>query len=195
MRSNIFRAILLQDFFGPPPIPNRSEASTAAIVVERGVLRVGIRQDSQPFGFIDENGTLSGFDIDLAHEIARRWLGDGSAVEFIAVSLADRIPRLAAGDVDLLLAAMPYKQERDAFIDFSQPYFVDGQVLLVSAESDIGSWDDLNDKVIAVVKVRPHSKPWKNGRSVGPCASDHHLRSVCTGIFGANCRRSRCHHW
>ncbi|MCB0187042.1 MAG: transporter substrate-binding domain-containing protein, partial [Caldilineaceae bacterium] len=148
-----------QMIFGPAQPPNRSEASTAAIIVARGKLRVGVRQDAPPFGAINSAGALVGFDIDLAHEVARRWLGDANAVEFVAVSAADRIPRLASGDVDLLFAAMPYKRERDAFIDFSQPYFVDGQVLLVRDDDAITEWRALAGKVVAVVAGAPTLDP------------------------------------
>lgn len=142
----------LQNLLNPAALPDRSEASTAAIIVKRGKIRVGVRQDASPFGFIDSNGTLVGFDIDLAHEFARRWFGDPAAVELVTVSAADRIPRLTAGDVDLLLAAMPNKREREAFIDFSQPYFVDGQTLLVRTNSGLAALSDLDGKRVAVLQ-------------------------------------------
>jgi len=150
---------LLQTLLGKPTPPSRDEASTAAIVVEREKLRVGVRADTPPFGFTDANNTPIGFDIDLAHEVARRWLGDAEAIEFVTVSAADRIPRLAVGDVDLLFAAMPYKRERDAFIDFSQPYFVDGQVLLVREATGINDWASLDNQVVAVIQGAPTSEP------------------------------------
>ena len=142
----------LQNLLNPAALPDRSAASTAAIMVKRGKIRVGVRQDASPFGFIDSNGTLVGFDIDLAHEFARRWFGDPAAVELVTVSAADRIPRLTSGDVDLLLAAMPNKREREAFIDFSQPYFVDGQSLLVRTNSGIAALGDLNGKRVAALQ-------------------------------------------
>ncbi|HRW08336.1 MAG TPA: transporter substrate-binding domain-containing protein [Caldilineaceae bacterium] len=146
---------LLQSIIGPQKPPSRAEASTAAIIVERGHLRIGVRQDVPPFGYIDADNHLVGFDIDLADEITRRWLGDASAVEFVTVSAADRIPRLASGDVDLLFAAMPYKRERDAFIDFSQPYFVDGQTLLVRQADGIEQWAALDGKAVGAIQGTP----------------------------------------
>ena len=44
-----FSGDLLQAIFGPPQPPDRSEASTAAIIVKRGMLRVGVRQRRAPF--------------------------------------------------------------------------------------------------------------------------------------------------
>lgn len=150
---------LIDEIFGPPTLPNRTEASTAAIILERGKLRVGVRQDVPPFGYLDTSGNLAGFDIDLAREVANRWLNDPNAIEFVAVSAADRIPRLASGDVDLLFAAMPHKRERDAFIDFSQPYYIEGQTLLIREEDRIATWADLEGRVVAVVQGGGTAEP------------------------------------
>lgn len=142
-------------FLNPQPLPDRTQASTAAIITQRGKIRIGVRQDVRPFGFLDDAGQLAGFDIDLAREFAKRWLGDPTAVELVPVSSADRIPRLTAGDVDLLIAAMPHKRERDALIDFSDPYFVDGQTLLVRNDSGITAFTDLRDKTVAALQDAP----------------------------------------
>ena len=114
--------------------------------------RVGVRQDAKPFGFVDANGQLAGFDIDLAHELARRWLGNADAVELVKVSPSDRVPRLAAGEVDLLIATMSNKREHDALIDFSQTYFVAGQSLLVRDNAGIKQLSDLQGKTIAALQ-------------------------------------------
>lgn len=142
-------------FFNTPPLPDRTQASTAAIMTQRGKLRVGVRRDVRPFGFVNEDGQLAGFDIDLAHEFAKRWFADPDAIELVVVSAADRIPRLTTGDVDLLMAAMPHKRERDALIDFSDPYFVDGQTLLVRADSSITALTDLRAKNVAALQDAP----------------------------------------
>ncbi len=126
--------------------------SAAAKILSRGKLRVGVRKDEKPFGFMDSNGQATGFDIDLARELARRWLGNADALELVKVSPSDRVPRLAAGDVDLLIAAMPNQRERDALIDFSQTYFVDGQSLLVRANSGIKNLTNLQGKVVAALQ-------------------------------------------
>lgn len=145
----------INPFLNPQVLPDRTQASTAAIITERGKIRIGVRQDVKPFGFLDQTGQLVGFDIDLAREFAKRWLGDATAIELVPVSSADRIPRLTAGDVDLLLAAMPHKRERDALIDFSDPYFVDGQTLLVRNDSGIATFADLRDKTVAALQDAP----------------------------------------
>jgi len=93
--------------------------------------------DRYPFGFGAGNDQLVGFDIDLAHEFAQRRLDDGTAVELVPVSATDRIPRLIAGDVDLLLAAIPRRSEREALIDFSDPYYADYGIGLPQGDSHL----------------------------------------------------------
>lgn len=134
------------------PTATPEPSSTAAKILSRGKLRVGVRQDAKPFGFVDNNGQLVGFDIDLAREFARHWLGNENALELIKVSPSDRVPRLASGEVDLLIAAMSNKRERDALIDFSQTYFADGQSLLVQNDSAINTLADLQGKTVAAIQ-------------------------------------------
>ena len=108
--------------------------STAARITQRGTLRVGVKFDLPPFGFSSAEGQIVGFDVDIAREFAGRWLGDANAVELVQVTSADRIPRLTSGEIDLLMAALPHRRERDALIDFSQTYFMGGQSLLVKTD-------------------------------------------------------------
>jgi len=128
------------------------EGPTAARIVRREQLRVGVRGDFPPFGQVGQDETIKGFDADLAREFARRWLGEADAVDFHIVAASDRVPALATGEVDLLLAAMPLRRERDALIDFSQTYFVDGQSLLVRNDSAIRSLSDLENRTVAATQ-------------------------------------------
>jgi ABC-type amino acid transport substrate-binding protein len=140
---------------GTPAAPIDPHASTAARILGRGKLRVGIRFDLRPFGFLNRDGQLVGYDVDLAHELARRWLGDPNAVEFVQVSMADRILRLISGEVDLLIAGLEHRRERDAFIDFSQEYYVGGQTLLVRTGSGLEQLEHLQGRTVAVIQNSP----------------------------------------
>lgn len=65
---------------------------------------------------------------------------------------ADRIQKLAAGEVDIVAASMTHKCERNELIDFIQTYFQDGQSLLVRADSGINSLAGLNGKTVAAIE-------------------------------------------
>lgn len=129
-----------------PPQPSR-----LAAIRQRGKLIVGVKYDFPPFGFLDTQNKPAGFEVELAHELARRWLGDRAAVELVPVTDATRIPFLVAGSVDLVIAALPHTNPNDATIDFSQTYFVDEQSLLVKATSPVQTLADLKGKSIAVI--------------------------------------------
>lgn len=117
----------------PPPATLPENATTAARIRARGYLIAGIRYDLQPFGYIDDAGQAAGFDVDLARELARRWLGDPQAVQFRQVRSDTAIEHVQARDVDIVIAALPHTQEREAGADFGPTYFVDGQAFLVRA--------------------------------------------------------------
>jgi len=118
---------------------------------ERGKLLVGVAYDFAPFGFLGDDGALQGFDIDLSRELARRWLGDATAVELVRVTPATAIPLLTAGQVDLIVAALPHTWPNRAQIAFSETYFLDGQSVLTRTDSPIQRLLDLDQKVVAVI--------------------------------------------
>ncbi|MCE7986574.1 MAG: hypothetical protein DYG89_35830 [Caldilinea sp. CFX5] len=132
--------------------PNSRPLTTTRLtqIQQRGKLLVGVAYDLAPFGFVGERGSIQGFDIDLSREFARRWLGDATALELVRVTPETAIPLLRAGQVDLIMAALPLTWHNRAMIDFSQSYFADGQSVLTRADSSVQRLADLDQKVVAV---------------------------------------------
>lgn len=126
--------------------PNSSvpPGSTMAKIKERGHLIVGVDQNTYLFGFPDpETGKLSGFDIDIAREIARDLLGSPDAIQFKPLSSAERIEALKNGDVDIVVRTFSITCERLQEINFSTVYYVAGQRVLVNADSKVRELEDL----------------------------------------------------
>src|SRR5574344_218483 len=113
-------------------------------------ITVGVKFDSKPFGYI-KNSKLEGYDIELAKKIAKLMLGDENKVEFKEVTPENRISSLATGKVDMVIATMSVTPQRELVVDFSTPYFVAGQAILVHKNSKIKNVYDLNDKKVTVV--------------------------------------------
>jgi putative glutamine transport system substrate-binding protein len=113
-------------------------------------IKVGVREDLRPFGY-KEQENWRGFDIDLAKEFGRRWCGDENKIEFVSVTVDDRIPLLNGGEVDILIAGMTHTWGREE-IDFSNPYFLDGQGLLVPITSTVKNITQLNGKSVVVIE-------------------------------------------
>jgi ABC-type amino acid transport substrate-binding protein len=146
-------------------IPLAPNASTAARIRARGFLLVGVRYDDEPFGVVDEQGDLIGFDVDLAHEFAFRWLGDAEAVRFVQVTNTSAGERIATEHADLIIGALPPAHNLAPDMDFSTAYYYDGLALLLhttpQAAADDGSTTepliingpgDLDEIPVAVVE-------------------------------------------
>lgn len=119
-------------------------------IEKRGVLRVGVRSDTIPFGFYSENdGSLVGFEPDIARAVAKEL---GVDVKLVAVSAATRIPMLHEGRIDLIAAVLTHHVSREDNLDFSITYFMDGQKILVRRSSGIKSAADLSGRKVAVAK-------------------------------------------
>lgn len=99
-----------------------------------------------PFEF-KEGDTYVGFDIDLWDTIAQDL---GVEYELRPMDFAGIIPAIQTGQVDVALAGITITEERQQAIDFSDGYYDSGFLLMVAADSDIASTDDLGGKKLAV---------------------------------------------
>ena len=117
-------------------------------VMKAKVLRAGIMTDSIPGAFYNDKKEWVGFDVDMAEEIAKRL---GCKLERVAVSNKTRIAFVQQGRIDMSVANMTHKRERDKSIDFSITYFFDGQKVLAK-KGKYQSWEALKGKKIATMQ-------------------------------------------
>ena len=120
-------------------------------IYKRDKIIVGVREDAAPFGYRDNNGNLQGFDIDLAKTIAKSILGDDKKLDFVIVNASNRIMKLASGEVDLLIATMSITPQRQQILDFSIPYYVGGQAIMVNNNSKATGLRDFQNKKLIIV--------------------------------------------
>jgi len=100
-------------------------------IQERGVLSVGTAI-TEPFEYHDPNtGEFIGFDIDIAKYIADKLEVE---VEWVEMPFANLIPSLQNYKVDMIIAAMYIKPEREELVDFSEPYIETGLVMVALPE-------------------------------------------------------------
>lgn len=117
-------------------------------IVDRGVLRVGVKNNVLGFGFEDPlSGEYSGMEIDLANKLADQL---GVDVEFTNVTAATRTQLLDSGDLDCVIATFTITDERKESWDFSTPYYTDYVTVLVENSSGITDLADLVDKKVGV---------------------------------------------
>ncbi len=134
-----------------PDAPETSDELAADVqaIVDRGVLRVGVKSDVPGFGYQDVlTEEYSGMEIDLAYKIAET-LGIED-VTFTAVTAATRGQLLDSGDIDMVIATFTITDERKESWNFTTPYYTDAVSLLVKTDSGIADYADLEGKVIGV---------------------------------------------
>ena len=127
-----------------------SEAVSADVqaIVDRGVLKVGVKNAVKGFSFQDTlTGEYTGLEDSLAEMIAEHL---GVDVEFTTVTAATRGELLDSGDIDCVLATFTITDERKKSWDFSTPYYTDYVSVLVEDSSGIKALADLKDKVVGV---------------------------------------------
>ena len=95
---------------------------------------------------------MEGFDIDLAHELARSIFGDPNSVDLKVVTAAQREPALRDGQVDLVVRTYSITCERKKTVAFSSTYFLAQQRILAVKGSGIRSAADLSGKRVCAVK-------------------------------------------
>ncbi|MFI8633453.1 glutamate ABC transporter substrate-binding protein [Microbacterium sp. NPDC077663] len=115
-----------------------------AMTSRDGVI-VGVKEDQPGLGFLDATtNERSGFDVDIARWIAASLGFDEDKIEYKAIASANREQSIVNGDVDYYVGTYSITDSRKEQIDFAGPYFTTGQGLLVAADSDIASEDDLS---------------------------------------------------
>jgi len=152
MKANTFPVLLLLvGLLSPFPF-EEGTAGTLQDVKARAKLIVGVKTDFPPLGFLDKKGGNTGLDIDIAKALSKELFGNEKAVEFVSVTSENRIPFLTAGKIDLIAATLTITEERKKQVDFSIPYFVSGQMILVHGNSRITKYQDLAGKKVATVQ-------------------------------------------
>lgn len=125
----------------------------------KGVLRIGVRCDYPPMGFMDAAGRNAGLEVELAHGLARLAFGDRSKVDLTCVTSSNRIPLLTTERIDIILAALGYNPERARQIGYGVSYSRAVGQLLVKVDSGIDSTADLAGKTVILDTGTPY-KTW-----------------------------------
>lgn len=136
------------------PFPKKADADAAvANIRARGRLIVGLDIGSNLFSFRDPiTGEITGFDVDIAGEVARDIFGGPSHVEYRILSADERITALQKSRVDVVVKTMTITCERRKLVNFSTVYLDANQRILAPRDSPIAKVSDLSGKRVCVAR-------------------------------------------
>ncbi len=136
--------IIASPFAGASDI-ELAKKSTLEKILKRGELLIGTESGYPPFEMTDKKGNIVGFDIDIAKEIAKAM---GVKLKIINTAFDGIIPALTTKKFDIIISGMTITQERNLKINFSDPYMIVGQTILLNKkyEGKITSYEQLNDQ-------------------------------------------------
>ena len=129
----------------------QEQSERLAIVRERGRLICASNRSLAGFGFLDEGGNTTGFDIDLCRAVAVAVLGDANAVELRSTIAAERGPAMQSGEVDIMSRNTTWTSSRDAqWGNFAQTMFYDGQGFMVRKDLGVSQMLELEGTKVCV---------------------------------------------
>jgi len=100
-----------------------------------------------PMEYMDDNGEIVGINIDIVNALAEEL---GIEVEFKNIGWEPLFPAVDNGEVDFAVSSITITEEREESYDFTDPYYIANQLILVPEDSDVTSFQDLEDKRVAV---------------------------------------------
>jgi len=123
-------------------------------IKDRGILRVGVKQDVPGFGLLDQKtNQYAGMEIDLAHNIGKEIFGSSyndNMVKFTPVTADTRGTLLDNGQIDMVIATFTIKPDRKLKWNFTDPYYTDAVRVMVKKSSGISDLKGMAGKTIAV---------------------------------------------
>ncbi|MHC5744939.1 MAG: amino acid ABC transporter substrate-binding protein [Nostoc sp.] len=140
-------------------------------VARTGVLTAGTSRDALPFAYVDSQGKLNGYSVDmliLIKEQLEKETGKKIKLQLVGLSPSERIPKIVNQEVDIVCDASSFTWKREKKVDFSVSYSATGTQLLVKKGSNLGSPESLIGKRIgalsgttneqAIARVQPKAK-------------------------------------
>ena len=131
-------------------LPGTAAAQTVADIKRKGKVVIGIQGDNPPWGFVTARGEQDGYDADIGRLFGKEL---GIPVEFFPAAVANRIPALLTGRVDILFATMGMYPDRAKAIQFSKPYAANDIILVAAKALVVRTEADMANRTIGVPRA------------------------------------------
>ncbi|MBW3098008.1 ABC transporter substrate-binding protein [Pseudohoeflea coraliihabitans] len=119
-------------------------------------ITIGTEGAYPPFNTLESDGTLTGFDIDIAKALCEEM---NAECTFVTQDWDGMIPALIAGKYDAIIASMSITEERKEKVDFTEKYYNTPPAIAVAKDSDISEASDaaLDGKLLGAQSSTTHS--------------------------------------
>ena len=139
---------------------------TLANIKKTHVVRLGYRESSPPFSFLDQANRPIGYSLELCEAIVDEFgveVDDANLkIEYVKVTSDDRIPAVMQNKIDLECGSTTANAERAKQVAFSPLMFVAGTKLMVPKGSNIAAPADLKGKTVVVTKGTTNEQAMHN---------------------------------
>lgn len=126
---------------------NQDKKDGFSKIKDKGEIVIGIDDSFVPMGFRDKNGSIIGFDIDLARRVLQ---DENLSIKFQPIDWSMKETELKNGTIDLIWNGYSVTNERKKEVIFSAPYLNNKQVLIALKDSGISSFKDMQGKKLGV---------------------------------------------
>lgn len=141
------------------------DGGTLKKIRDTGVIKIGHRDASIPFSYLDDNQKPIGYGVDICLKIADAVKANlkmpNLKVEFVPVTSQTRIPVLTGGNIDLECGSTTNSVERQKQVAFAPTYFMTGTKIVVKKSSGIKGYDDLKGKTVVFTQGTTNERAMK----------------------------------
>ena len=121
-------------------------------ITKSGVIKVGMTGNQPPFSMASKDGSLMGFEVDLAESLAESMK---LKLEIVQMPFKDLLPALEKGNVDVVMSGMTITAERNLKVPFVGPYIISGKSILTKSASlaKAQNAEDLNQSDLKITAL------------------------------------------
>jgi glutamate/aspartate transport system substrate-binding protein len=164
--SLLAAVVLLTTAAGAQTGGSEGLSPTLANIKRAHVVRLGYRESSPPFSFLDQANRPIGYSLELCEAIVDEIgveVDDASLkIEYVKVTSDDRIPAVVQNKIDLECGSTTANAERSRQVAFSPLIFVAGTKLMVPKASAVSGATDLKGKTVVVTKGTTNEQAMHN---------------------------------
>ncbi len=141
------------------------DGGTLKKIRDTGVIKIGNRDASIPFSYLDDKQQPVGYGVDICLKVVDAIKANlkmpNLKVEFVPVTSQTRIPVLTGGNIDLECGSTTNSVERQKQVAFAPTYFVTGTKIIVKKDAGIKGYDDLKGKTVVFTQGTTNERAMK----------------------------------